>query len=497
VSHRRQTLVIFAIAIAICVPFFHYVAWLGDEGILLNAARRMMRGEHIYRDFFEFMQPLGFLITYGWFKIFGDSFFGCRVLAIATLAIAASASFVASRTVSRAAFVSGTMVVIWLLGSQGNWTVVSHRWFALAFSMPAAALLLSALERERDPLRVLFCGLCVGAALVTTAPPGGLVGVACLASLLLGRRPLVEIIALAIGGAIVPSLTAGWMIRDGVMGDAARTAFAFLAHRYAGVQSVPFAHDADRQSYLLVIAFPLAGVLFIHARAALRTPSARAAFCFALAGFASCFPRPDVAHICFALPLAIPFLAWAIARLVPLFTESRWLWGSLLLLPILNGYLGRVGDVGANPAVNGVRFGSGTQPEEVAVLFAEITALPPNDALFFYPYEPMLIYLTGRRHAAPVELFTPNYTWPSQYRQSCESAIRDAAWVVIDRSQVDAAQIQKTWPHIGNANPPEKVAFERAIEDSYSLVRRTPRYELRKRNPDASLEVCKTIGGES
>jgi hypothetical protein len=42
---------------ALCVPLIRCVWLLGDEGVLLHGADRMLRGEKIYIDFFEFLPP--------------------------------------------------------------------------------------------------------------------------------------------------------------------------------------------------------------------------------------------------------------------------------------------------------------------------------------------------------------------------------------------------------------------------------------------------------
>ncbi len=41
----------------------------------------------------------------------------------------------------------------------------------------------------------------------------------------------------------------------------------------------------------------------------------KACIAFGLAGFVGCFPRPDITHIAFAAPLALPLLACCMTRL--------------------------------------------------------------------------------------------------------------------------------------------------------------------------------------
>src|SRR5690349_21071213 len=56
------------IAALLCLPFVRLVG-MGDEGILLTGAERMLRGSRLYVDFFEFYPPGGFILTEAWFSI--------------------------------------------------------------------------------------------------------------------------------------------------------------------------------------------------------------------------------------------------------------------------------------------------------------------------------------------------------------------------------------------------------------------------------------------
>src|SRR4051812_41333879 len=73
------------IAFALSVPFLRAVGSLGDEGVLLNGAERLLNGERIYVDFFEFLPPGSFLITGAWLGTFGISMLSARLLAVLTI----------------------------------------------------------------------------------------------------------------------------------------------------------------------------------------------------------------------------------------------------------------------------------------------------------------------------------------------------------------------------------------------------------------------------
>src|SRR5437870_5405854 len=69
----------------LCMPFIRAIFWLGDEGVLLHGADRMLRGSTLYVDFFEFLPPGGFVLTAAWFSLTGVSLLSARTLAILTI----------------------------------------------------------------------------------------------------------------------------------------------------------------------------------------------------------------------------------------------------------------------------------------------------------------------------------------------------------------------------------------------------------------------------
>lgn len=77
-----------------------------------------------------------------------------------------------------------------------------------------------------------------------------------------------------------------------------------------------------------------------------------------------------------------------------------------------------------------VVLGEGTNAPATGALIAEIRALPDGDRLFFYPYLPMLIFLTARAQTGPFDVFTPGYSLPEEYRKACAEAVARANHVV-------------------------------------------------------------------
>src|SRR5262245_19185150 len=85
----------------LCMPFSRAIFWLGDEGVLLHGADRMLQGSRLYDDFFEFLPPGGFVITAIWFGLAGVSFVSARILAILTIVAIACFTYLACRQSSR------------------------------------------------------------------------------------------------------------------------------------------------------------------------------------------------------------------------------------------------------------------------------------------------------------------------------------------------------------------------------------------------------------
>src|SRR5262245_48516518 len=64
-----ELLFVAIVVLLLCLPFAHSIFWLGDEGVLVHGAERLLRGRKLYVDFFEFLPPGGFIIVMGWFGL--------------------------------------------------------------------------------------------------------------------------------------------------------------------------------------------------------------------------------------------------------------------------------------------------------------------------------------------------------------------------------------------------------------------------------------------
>src|SRR6266705_966727 len=126
-------------------------------------------------------------------------------------------------------------------------------------------------------------------------------------------------------------------------------------------------------------------------------------------------------------------------------------------------------------------------------MLMRLAALPSGDGYFFYPYMPMLPFLSAREHISKYDVFIPGYNLPSQYQDACVSVMRHASWVVIDRKRTDPKFLKQVFPAMQDAQPREIREFERALDSNFEFVAQEGTFELRHRREGISDAVCASI----
>ncbi|MEN8185385.1 MAG: hypothetical protein ABFS46_22950, partial [Myxococcota bacterium] len=249
-------------AVLVCLPFMHYVGFLGDEGVLLRGAQRMLAGDLLYEDVFAILPPAPFLITVLWFDLVGDSWVAARLLGMLVIAGIAVTTYRVCRPLAPVPWVSALVVCLWLVWSQGLWSGLNHHWLTTLFTIGSVGCVLAALRQPDAPLRAAtLAGVLVGSAGMTTPARGALLllGVALiLATSGLPRRALV---CFSAGVATVPFALGAWLAYQGTLQAAFDDIILFNLHHYSTTQSVVFGAGASAQSQPLVIAIPLAFAL--------------------------------------------------------------------------------------------------------------------------------------------------------------------------------------------------------------------------------------------
>ena len=498
------------IAVAIYAPFFRYVEWLGDEGVVLHAAVRILGGDALYRDFFEFLPPGSFLIVAAWMKLFGVGFASVRVLAVCVMAGIAALLYAAARLSSGNRVLASLLAIAWAAFSDDVWMVINHHWFTTAASMASTVALLLALDCTPRRGAAFAAGLFAGTAAMVTQTRGALLCVAVLAVLLTlprARAPLVSAIA---GMTLVPLAMILYLAAWSTLSAALDDTILYPARHYAGIQAVPFGHWATTWADATSVAF--FPVTFVLAGAALalrrgviwREVRFRASLALAIVGLLGTYPRPDITHISFTAPLACPLFALLATDLLGRLGRRARAAGGALLIGLWLAGVGIAierrmevvaGPLHAVPTARGLvvrRANSWT--DDFAALVAQIDGVSPGDAFFFYPYSPMLPYLTARRHVGALDVMTPGYTTAEQFHETCVRVVSQAQWVVIDRMWSDRRMLRSAFPAMRDPDPPEKRGFEAALRLAFNkAVHTSTIFELRQRAENASVALCDTI----
>jgi hypothetical protein len=485
-----------------CLPFLRSIFWLADEGVLLQGAERLLRGERLYRDFFEFLPPGGFLLTAGWFGLTNVSFFSARVLATFTFIGIACVLYCVTFRVSCNTLASTVAVVVFVVTSQGLLMQVSHHWFTTLFCVSAFLGALVWIDTHRLSW-VILAGLAGGAATMTTPTRGALALMAGLLALTDGRRFNATALTHYVGAAaVLPALFTVYLAFQGALGPAFDSVVVYPALHYADIQSVPYGFGADAQNMPLNFIFPVAAYLaMVHVardwRVALRDRTLHVCSAFALAAFAGLLVRPDTAHIAFAAPLVVPLILYSGRRFLTAFRSLQFATMAavvfVMALPtailLMKAYL-----VIRTPVIETPRGGVRFVREDAKLIIRRVADLPVDSTIFYYPHEPLLAFLTARGHPSKLDIFVPNYTTPNQFEEECRAVMRSADWVVIDQLAIDSWQ--RFFPAIRDPMPPERTLFESAIERSFSLVANEGAFELRK----ASMRdesICSDASGRS
>lgn len=487
---RHAGLIVAVLAALASLPFINTIWLLADEGIWLHAAQRMQRGQVLYRDFFEFHPPAGFLLISGWQDLFGPSLVSARVLMVLVTAITAWFTFACCRIASGGRTrLAATLTLLWVVAGQGMWMQVNHHWFTTMFSMIA---LWGALSPERRG-GTAVAGIAASLATLVTTHRGGLAVAAIFAGLVLDResRRLPVYVAAGLGCAVV---VLGYLVVEGTAVDAFEQVVLYAMQHYSGIQAVRFGAFASLQFLPVLALYPLIAILVALSvwqdwRRVLKQRHLATLLLFALAGLAGSFPRPDAVHIAFAAVLALPLLAALVTIAVPpgrsplVLVAMAVLVGVMTILP----WVRAAQTAHAAPQVTSAAGAIKVVPRNgTAPLIAQLTAIPVAQKVFFYPYDPVLPFLTAKVHPARLDILVPEYSTATQYRNTCAEVMQSADWVVFDRKISEPAFYRAVFPAMRNPSPPEKRAFETAIFKAFRIERRIGDFLLLRRDRSIS-----------
>ena len=416
-----------------------------DESFLLCAAARMLRGEVIYRDVFEFVAPLGYYFYAAVFGLGGVTLLAARVATASVEAVGIGLMFSLARRVADpfAALVAALVVPIVCIPA---WPYASPHWLSTTLHLGVAAVVLSERGHASERLRPALAGLLAGAAVCVQQSRGLFIVVwAILATLVLAfdappagrwRRVWLELWWLGAGGIGVTALVMGYA----VWAASPRLVYAGVVEYVFGgyaraIKPVAWASMGDLAPSWMPSVWrpalrwgPAATMLFeaIALLWASRGGSGRGervrlcllllAACAAL----SIWYFPDYVHVAFVLPF---FLILG-AHLLHVMGSVRWEMTVALSIGILAALMG---EAGGNlmrawrdaPRTFVTAFGTlqgSERVEQVATAVQRAVERDPADHrwLYVYPADAWLYLTTGARNPTRFSLLLPGLNSPAQ-----------------------------------------------------------------------------------
>lgn len=425
-----------------------------DEGIYLDGASRVVRGQAPYRDFFNFTGPGTFWMYGAVFKLFGTTLANARIVLSAEIALLSAIIYWIAATLTTGTFAAGVALMFgtFCLDSPGN-LYITHRWDSNTAAMAAVALACLAL---RKPNRVFWIasGVCLATAAWITPP---FVTVSVLAAAWTAWTGGFRAIRDFSLGVAAPSLIAtGVLLYQGAFQPMARQ-LLWATSNYSAANGVPYgyllenAHGVRLIEVLIPALLPvitylgLAAFLFLGRKRLQKDKGVLTLLVIFSAGvLLAGLPRLGAHQLVFVSPVF-----WILCGYV-LFTAAgpmwRWLVPALAVascLMLISSFLtGRLftGVVETNAAE--VKC----TPEDARLLSALITRISPGDTLFVFPYLPIVYFLTGAENPSRYSFLQPGMmTDQDETAAAGELRAHPPQWMLWVR--FSAPFWMKLWPH--------------------------------------------------
>jgi hypothetical protein len=447
-SELYITAATFLLSIAYLLIFRRFTTMEPDEGIVLQGAQRILRGEVPYRDFFSFLTPGSFYLHALLFKIFGNSFLVPRTaLAVFGGVFAATGYLLSRRVCSRG--IALVAVALLTLTTLPYRFLALHNWDSSLLACLAVYCAVRMIESPRagwgfalasfTSLTVLFeqskgaglgLGLCLGFASL---------------HLMRGYRLGLNRIgwaSIAAGLSWPFLLTLAYFTSQHALGTMLADWLWPLQH-YSAANHVPYGYanwtETSRHRmfetgplwlrvvmvfaispHFLVPALPLVAVaLFLYwARQSTRkkAPQRRLAYYLVVAGALSglllsiVVARADMIHFMYLQPLYILVLAWMLeGRDIPgrIFKTIHPILSAVLVLAFLVFSIPLLLRTINPPFQVSTRRGTVTMPAHDTALEYLQAHVEPGGTVLVYPYLPLYYYLTATFSPTGFDFFQP------------------------------------------------------------------------------------------
>jgi hypothetical protein len=483
---------------------FPLVIGRADESVLLVGATRIMAGDALYRDFFEFLTPLGFYFHAAVFAIGGTTLLAARVAAAVANAVTTGLVFALARRIAGPleAAVAALMVAVVCLPA---WPYASPHWLSTTLQLGVASVLLSERLRGSSRVRTAVAGVLGGTAFCVQQQRGVYIAAWAVTSILvLGfdhpspvrwrtvRRELAWFAAGGVGATVLVLGYAAWASSPRALYDAL---VRFVFENYGGfVRPVPWASWAFLAKPWFATLWPrvfrwapallvVEGMTLLHAGLyGLFDRQERVRLCLLLLAMLSALSVryfPDYIHVAYVMPFllmpaarvlnalrSLPIVPRSIARGTAICLSAALL---VVLLAEGGGSLARTR--AAAPLTIDTPFGrlqgDAEQARLVAAVRSAVDRDPPGERLLYaFPGDAWLYLATGARNATPFAIIWPGYNSQAQFEQLLADVQRRRPGTLV----------------VNTILGPDGDPMRRALERDYDVVAQLPGYRVYRRH---------------
>jgi len=435
-----------------------------DESFLLYGAKRILQGQALYRDFFDFVYPGSFYLYAAAFRIGGVSITTARVTTALLNALSATCTYVLVLHVASAAEAILAALLVTVACVPG-WNMASEHWATTAFGLATAAVLLAERWRGSTRARPAAAGAVAGLAFCTNQGRGALflVWLAIAVPALTGRdgrrwrRAVCELGWTAAGAAAVCVVVLGHALWRSSLGEMLYATHEWPTTNYrrynvgvigwgGSLWPLPPYHSQWLVRLVpVVLAAESIALPWGIWRHGMQPNIVRAlVLLLALLVTASILYFPDYVHVLFVVPFVLVVLAGLVHRARPrrpprpVRLGLGVAWAVLLVLLAVTAARNVRLLREANPVRFDTAFGTLAGAEWQAALLRDLRARLPDDRgtglrLFAYPTDAWLYLALPADNPTPFALLRPVYNTPVQIETALDRLRQERpAGVVVD-----------------------------------------------------------------
>ena len=483
-GERRVMLLLLFISFAYLCLFRRFTAIDPDEGIILQGAQRILRGEVLYRDFFSFITPGSYYLLALLSRIFGGSIGVARIALCFTGSICSLITYLLARRVCsrRTALLTAGIITITCLPFR---FLVLHNWDSTLW---ACAALYCAQRLVERPNGIWAFGTGSFASLTflfEQSKGAGLMlglGIGLLAIYRFDRRKSflrpTEILALAVGASWSFALTLAYFGFERSLSPMFSDWFWPL-HNYTTANRVPYGYQNWSESTILLLfgtgsitkkvvtalavspcflipALPLLATAWLLYKFIWRRPLLKQSCKYYLLMNATIaglllsvvVVRADIVHFIYLEPIFCLPLAWIFeGRDIPgqVFNASKpFLKAYIVLAFLILSMPLLLRAIGAREIIT-TRRGEITMARNDTALEYLQKRVNPGETILVYPYRPIYYYLSATFSPGPYDYLQPGMHTNVQFEEMVSHLESTAVPIVLFEMNF-ADKIPASWP---------------------------------------------------